>query len=64
MSAAAHASKCVARAQELEDCARRIEEEGAPPNLSPRWRNASFLRREAAWWRLYALDLVGSAPRR
>ncbi|MFZ1109880.1 MAG: hypothetical protein WAN43_16215 [Rhodomicrobium sp.] len=52
-----------ARALELEACARLLE--AGPPllKISPRWRDAAFLRREAEWWRAYARDLVETAPK-
>jgi hypothetical protein len=61
MTAPRHADTYFARALELEECARRIEDHGPSLNLAPRWRGAGFLRREAAWWRAYAQDLVETA---
>ncbi len=56
------------RAQALEDHAERLENdperlERIPPSicLSPRWRNATFMRREAQWWRSYAEALAIAA---
>ena len=48
----------LARARELEDHAQRLEQDPPSIRLSPRWRDAEFLRREAAWWRGYAQYLA------
>ena len=45
---------CLARAQELEDYAQRLEQNPPSIRVSPRWRDAAFLRREAAGWRCRA----------
>ena len=47
----------LARARELEDYVQRAERNPPSIRLSPRWRDTAFLRREAAWWRAYALAL-------
>ena len=39
----------LARARELEDHAKRVEENPPSIRMSPRWRDTAFLRREAAW---------------
>jgi hypothetical protein len=51
----------LARARELEDHALRVEQN--PPSIrsSPRWRDTAFLRREAAWWRAIARNLIEAA---
>ena len=51
----------LARARELEDYVQRLEQ--GPPSIrvSPRWRDAEFLRREAAWWRGHAQHLAKAA---
>ena len=55
----------LARARDLENQAQRLEQhpqrwERIPPSicLSPLWRDATFLRREARWWRGCAQDLA------
>jgi hypothetical protein len=48
----------LARARELEDFARRVEQTSPSIRLSPRWRDTAFLRREAASWRAYAQALA------
>jgi len=48
----------LARARELEDHARRMEQTSPSIHLSPRWRDTRFLRREAASWRAYAQALT------
>ena len=50
-----------ARAQELEDHVQRVEQNPPSIHMSPRWRDAAFLRREAAWWRAHAQALAGTA---
>jgi hypothetical protein len=50
----------LARARELEDFARRVEETSPSIRLSPRWRDTNFLRREAASWRAYAQTLTAT----
>jgi hypothetical protein len=51
----------LARAQELEEHAQRVEKEPPSFNMSPRWRDTTFLRREAAWWRAHAQALAEAA---
>ena len=51
----------LARARELEDHAQRVEKDPPSINMSPRWRDTAFLRREAAWWRAHALALAEAA---
>ena len=51
----------LARAQELEDHAQRVEENPPSIRMSPRWRDTAFLRREAAWWRAHAQALAEAA---
>jgi hypothetical protein len=51
----------LARARELEDFARRVEQNSPSIRLSPRWRDTTFLRREAASWRAYAQALAEPA---
>ena len=51
----------LARARELETCAQRVEENPPSSRISPRWRDTTFLRREAAWWRAYAQALAEAA---
>jgi hypothetical protein len=51
----------LARARELEDYARRVEENPPSIRMSPRWRDTAFLRREAAWWRAQAQALAEAA---
>jgi hypothetical protein len=55
------AESYLARARELEDHAQRAEQNPPPIHTSPRWRDTTFLRREAEWWRAYALALVEAA---
>jgi hypothetical protein len=50
-----------ARAQELEDHAQRVERNPPSIRMSPRWRDAAFLRSEAAWWRAHAQALARAA---
>ncbi len=50
----------LARARELEDHVRRVEQTSPSVRLSPRWRDTTFLRREAASWRAYAQALAGA----
>jgi hypothetical protein len=51
----------LARAQDLEDHAQRLDQSPPSIQLSPRRRDAGFLRREAMWWRAYAQDLAKAA---
>ncbi|MGA2487028.1 MAG: hypothetical protein ABSF49_13705 [Roseiarcus sp.] len=51
----------LARARELEDCAKQVEQNPPSIRTSPRWRDIAFLRREAAWWRAHAQALVEAA---
>jgi hypothetical protein len=51
----------LARARELEDCVQRFEQSPSSIRVSPRWRDAEFLRREAACWRSYAQRLAKAA---
>lgn len=51
----------LARARELEDCAKRVEQNPPSIRTSPRWRDIAFLRREAAWWRAHAQAVAGTA---
>jgi hypothetical protein len=51
----------LARAQELEDFAERLERISSSASESERQRESTFLRREAAWWRAYARTLAESA---
>jgi hypothetical protein len=48
----------LARARELEDHAQRVERNPPSIRMSPRWRDTTFLRREAAWWRAHAQALA------
>jgi len=47
----------LARAQELEDSAQRVEKFSPSMQASQRRRGAATLRDEAAWWRAYAQDI-------
>jgi len=49
------------RARDLEISAQRAERTAPPGALSPRPCEATFLRREAAWWRAYAQTLAETA---
>ena len=51
----------LARARELEDHAKRVEENPPSIRMSPRWLDTTFLRREAAWWRAHAQALAEAA---
>jgi hypothetical protein len=51
----------LARAQELEDYAQRVEQNPPSIHTSPRWRDTAFLRREAAWWRAHAQAVAEAA---
>ena len=48
----------LARARELEDCVLRLEQNPPSFRFASRWRDAAFLRREAAWWRDHAQYLA------
>jgi len=58
------AESYLARARELEDYAQRAEQNPPQVHTPPRWRDTAFVRREAAWWRAYALSLGEAADRR
>lgn len=49
---------CLARARDLEDYLLRLEQNPPSHRVSPRWRDAAFLRREAALWRGRAESLA------
>ena len=51
----------LAREQELEDYAQRVEQNPPSIHTSPRWRDTAFLRREAAWWRAHAQAVAEAA---
>jgi len=56
------AESYLARAQELENCAQRVEQNPPSFRMSPRWCDTAFLRREAVWWRAYAQALAKKQP--
>lgn len=61
MSSQRLAETYLARARELEDYAKRVEQNPPAHHTSPRWRDTAFLRREAAWWRAHAQAVVEAA---
>jgi hypothetical protein len=56
------AENYLARARELEDYAQREEQQPSSIRMSPRWRDAAFLRHEALRWRAYAQVLAKKQP--